>query len=176
MNKDYIFRHTMIKIISNLFFLFVFSSVFGQNDSLILTSQQNNNWLHIIKGLPLDKQLTAINKRLLLNTNIFVREFFPDGIKIKNSVGKRVCGAGKPEIIIGTDLITIDNNTNSSKIVELTKLISENTIKEIKILDGDDQYTLALYGTSGLNGIIIMTPTKNKYSKRFRQINSELNK
>jgi hypothetical protein len=167
----------MMKITSTLFFLLYLSflSAFGQTDSLILTSEQNIKWLNSLKGMSLEKQLTTINKRLLSDTNIFVSEYYPDAIKVKDSMGKRVYGDGKPVIIIGADLIAINNKTNAGKIVELTNLISVNTIKNIKILDGNDQQTLAIYGTSALNGIIVMSLTKNKYSKRFHQFSSNQN-
>jgi len=67
--------------------------------------------------------------------------------------------------------IAIENNTKSTKIVELSKLISESTIKGVVILSGNESDTIALFGSRGIGGVIIMTSTKKKYSKKFQQIN-----
>jgi hypothetical protein len=162
----------MMKKVSRLFFLFCLSflSTFGQTESLILSREQNNNWLDSLKVLTLDKQLSAINRRLLADTNIFVKKYYADRIKLKDSLGKRVYGDGKPIIIIGADYIAINNNTKSKNIVELTMLLTKNTIKKISILDGNDPKTIAIYGSSGLSGIILMTLTKEKYSKYFSNL------
>ena len=156
-----------------LLFCVTFSEAFGQTQKLILTIEQNNKWIDSLKTLTPDKQLTTIKERLLADTNVFVRKFYPDGIKVVDHIGNRVYGDGKPTFIIGGYSIFIDNKTETNKIVGLTQLLTKEYIKQISILSGKDPATTAIYGSSGLSGIIVMTLTKEKYLKRFRQFNSK---
>ncbi|HEV8506070.1 MAG TPA: hypothetical protein VGQ53_11740 [Chitinophagaceae bacterium] len=121
--------------------------------------------------MPLPDQLSAIRKRLLSDTNIFVKEGHPDRIKTIDSLGARVYGETRPVIMVDGMNISIDNNTKSTKIVELSKLISESTIKGVVILSGNEPETIALFGSRGIGGVIIMTSTQKKYSKKFRRLN-----
>ena len=152
-----------------------FSSAFGQTKNLILTSEQNNNWLDSLKTLELDQQLLTIKDRLLADTNVFVRQFYNDRIRIVDQIGNRVYGDGKPTIIVDGYPMIIDNKTETKKIISLTELLTVDNIKEIGILSGNDPATTAIYGSSALNGIIVMTLTKKKYLKKFRQLNLKPN-
>ncbi len=164
-------------IILRLFLLIcvTFSTAFGQEQKLILSYEQNNKWIDSLKTLALDKQLITIKERLLADTNVFVRQFYPDGIKVVDQIGNRVYGDGKPAFVIGEYSIFIDNRTEKNKIVDLTQLFTKDYIKQITILSGNDPKTTAIYGSSGLSGIIVMILTKKKYLKRFRQLNTKSN-
>jgi hypothetical protein len=169
----------MILKVANLFFSFciLFLSASGQPDSLVLTHEQNINWLNELKRMPLDKQLSAINKRLLSDTNVFIREYYPDGIKGNDKPLNKVYGTEKPMIVIGeVGGVPINNNTKPGSILELTNLFSLNTIKIVNILNGDDPKNIAIFGTFGSGGVVIMTLTKSKYKKKFRRINFKQDK
>jgi len=160
-----------------LFFLIFLSlaSALGQKQNLILTTEQNNKWLDSLKIYSLDSQLLTIKDRLLSDTNVFVRQFYNDRIRVTDSLGNRVYGDGKPTLIIGGYPMIIDNGTQNSKIINLTKILTPTYIKEINILSPNDPGTTAIYGSPGRNGIILMTLTKNKYSKSFRRLNLKSN-
>lgn len=161
----------MTSISRLIFFLcLISSSAFGQTKNLILTSEQNINWLDSIKSLTLDKQLTAIKQRLLSDTNVFVRRSYPDGIKVIDQIGDRVYGDGKPFIIIGGYPMIIDNKTETKKINGLTELLDTVKIKTISVLSPNDPAMSALYGNSVQNGIIVMTSTRKKYLRYFRKL------
>jgi hypothetical protein len=157
-----------------LFLLFInFQTAVSQTKDLILTREQNNKWLDSLKKLSLDKQLLTIQNRILSDTNVYVRQFYADRIKIIDSLGDRVYGDGKPTLIIGGYAMIIDNKTPTNKVVSLTKLLTTNYIKTIFILSPNDPAATAIYGSAGQFGIIVMTVTKRKYAKTFKRL--ELN-
>ena len=158
--------------ISRLIFLLciVFSSAIGQTQNLILTREQNNKWLDSVKILKLDPQLLAIKDRLLSDTNVFVRQFYADRIKIVDQTGNRVYCDGKPLIIIGGDPMIIDNKTETKKTIALTQLLDTINIKTIFVFSGNDPAMSAIYGNSAQSGILVMTLTRKKYLKKFRQL------
>jgi hypothetical protein len=161
----------MIKILSFTFILcLLFPSAFGQTQHLILTTEQNAKWSDNLKTLSLAQQLLTINDRLLSDTNVFVRQSYPDRIKVTDSLGSRVYGDGKPTLIIGGHVMIIDNKTQTNKIVSLTKLLTPTYIKTIFILGPNDPAATAIYGSTGQFGIIVMTVTKKKNTKQFKRL------
>jgi len=144
-------------------FLTTFLSVNGQIQNLILSREENGKWLDSLKTLSLDQKLLMISERLLTDTNVFVRQPYNDRIKVDEKVGNRVYGDGKPTLIIGGYPMIIDNKTATNKILNLTKYLTTECIKEISILSPSDPATTAIYGSPGLSGIIVITLTKKKY-------------
>lgn len=161
---------TRILNILILVFLSTFLPEYGQTQNLILTKEQNSKWLDSLKTLTLDQQIIKIKERLLADTNVFVRQFYNDRIKVDEQVGNRVYGDGKPTLIIDGYPMIIDNKTGTNKIVALTKHLTTEFIKEINILSANDPSTTAIYGSSGMSGIIVMTLTKKKHIKKFRKL------
>ncbi|MGG9960727.1 hypothetical protein [Ferruginibacter sp. SUN106] len=155
-------------------YFFVFSTAFGQLKNLILTREQNNKWMDSVKTLPFDQQLLSIRDRLLADTNVYVRQLYNDRIKtnfkIVDSLGNRKYGDGKPLIIIDDTPFFIDNKTATYKIVKLATLLNQTYIKEVYLVSPNDPAATAIYGYEGRSGIIIMTLTKKKYFKKFKQL------
>jgi hypothetical protein len=161
----------MTKILSLTFLLCLFfPSAFGQTEHVILTREQNSKWLDSLKILPLDQQLLTIKDRLLSDTNVFVRQSYPDRIKVTDPLGSRVYGEGKPTLIIGGYAMIIDNKTQTIKIFNLTKLLTPTHIKTIFILSPNDPAATALCGSAGQFGIIVMTVTRKKNVRRFKRL------
>jgi len=159
----------------NIFKLFILlcitsSIVSGQTQNIIITREQNNKWLDSLMTQPLNKQLSTLRDRLLSDTNVFVRQYYADRIRVAESLGHRVYGDGKPILIIGGYPIDIDNKTQTNKIIGLTKLLTDTYINELRILSPNDPATTALYGTAGQFGIIVVTLTKKKYAKLFKRL------
>lgn len=165
---------TKILILTCLLCL-VFPNAYGQTQQLILTREENGLWLDSLKKIPLDQQLLRINDRLLLDTNVFVRQSYSDRIKVADSLGNRVYGDGKPILVVGGYIMTIDNRTQTNKIISLTKLLTPTYIKSIFILSPNDPAATALYGNAGQFGIIVMTVTKKKIVKLFKRLELEAN-
>jgi uncharacterized membrane protein YuzA (DUF378 family) len=163
--------------IFRLFFLFclISSIAFGQTQTLILTREQNTKWLDSLKTLALDQQLITIKDRLLSDTSVFVRQFYNDRIRVVDPIGSKVYGDGKPTLVIGGYPMIIDNKTETPKIIGLTKLLTNDFIKNINILSPNDPATTAIYGIAGMSGIIVMTLTKKKHLKKFRKLNLQSN-
>lgn len=166
---------TRILMVAVLVFFSTFLSAYGQTQNLILTREQNGQWLDSLKTLSLDQQLLTINQRLLADTNVFVRQFYNDRIRVDEQVGNRVYGDGKPTLIIGGYPMIIDNKTPANKIVSLTKHLTTELIREISILSPNALATIAIYGSPGLSGIIVMTLTKKKHLRKFRKLKLQSN-
>jgi hypothetical protein len=166
---------TRILIFIVLVFRSTFFYAYGQTENLILTREHNGKWLDSLKTLSLDKQLMTINERLLRDTNVFVRQFYNDRIKVDEQVGNRVYGDGKPTLIIGSYPMIIDNKIPTNKIVSLTKYLTTEFIKGISILNPNDPATTAIYGSAGLSGIIVITMTKKQHLKKFRKLKLQSN-
>ena len=158
-----------------LLFISTFLSAYGQTQNLIITREQNNKWFDSLKTLTLTQQLVTINYRLLTDTNIFVRQFYNDRIRVIDSLGKRVYGDGKPMLIIGGYVMPIDNKTENKKIIALTQLLDTINIKTVLAMSGNDPAMSAIYGNSAQSGIIVMIITKKKYLKKFRKLKLQSN-
>jgi hypothetical protein len=166
----------MTRILSFTFLLcLLFPPVFGQTQHLILTTEQNSKWLESLKILPLDQRLLTIKLRLFSDTNVFVKQRYPDKIKVTDPLGSRVYGEGKPTLIIGGYAIIISNETPTKYIVGLTKLMTPAYIKTIFVLIPNDPATTALYGSAGQYGIIVMEVKKKKHLRQFKQLELEPN-
>lgn len=170
-------RQLLITQIISFTFIFClfFPSAFGQKQRLILTAEENSKWIDSLKILPLDQQLLTINDRLLSDTNVYFRKNYNDRIKIADSLGTRVYGEGKPSLIIGGYAMIIDNKTQKNKIVSLTKLLTPTYINSIFIISPNDPAAIALYGSVGQFGIIVMTVTKKKNVKQFKRLDLKPN-
>ena len=166
---------TTILSIFILLFISTFLSAYGQTQNLIITREQNNKWFDSLKTLTLTQQLVTINYRLLTDTNIFVRQFYNDRIRVIDSLGKRVYGDGKPMLIIGGYVMPIDNKTENKKIIALTQLLDTINIKTVLAMSGNDPAMSAIYGNSAQSGIIVMIITKKKYLKKFRKLKLQSN-
>lgn len=165
-------------IFSIFIFLFIsiFLSAYGQTQNLIITRELNNKLFDSLKTLTLTQQLVTIKYRLLADTNIFVRQFYNDRIRVIDSLGKRVYGDGKPMLIIGGYIMPIDNKTINKKIIALTQLLDTINIKTVLAMSDNDPAMSAIYGNSAQSGIIVMTVTKKKYLKKFRKLKLQSNR
>ena len=170
-------RPLVMKNVSRLIFLFCLtvSSAFGQTQNLILTSEQNNKWLDSLITLPVQQQLMTIKERLIADTNVFIRQSYPDRIRVVDQLGNRVYSEAKPNLIIGGNAMIIDNKTETFKIKGLTELLTIENIKSIHILNPNDPATTAIYGSAGLSGVIVMTLIKKKYLKKFLRLKLKAN-
>ena len=166
-----------MKIFSSLILILclISSSTIGQTQNLILTSEQNNKWLDSLIILPVNQQLVTIKERLLADTNIFLKQSYPDRIRVVEQLGNRVYGEAKPTLIIGGNALIIDNKTESYKIQGLAELLTIENIKSIHILSQNDPAATAIYGSAGLSGIIVMTLTKKKYLNKFLRLKLKAN-
>ena len=62
-----------------------------------------------------DQQLMTIKTRLLSDTNVFVRQSYPDRIRVSDSLGGRVYGDGKPTLIFDGYQMIINNKSLTIK-------------------------------------------------------------
>jgi hypothetical protein len=116
-------------------------------DSLILTEGQNNRWILKLEKEVRSKKLEMIKHRILLDTNIYIRNGYPDRLKVDSEKQKRarIEGYGKPLLIFnGQFPADINNNTKNKSIIKLTSFLIESKIKDILVIK--DIQARALYG------------------------------
>jgi TonB-dependent SusC/RagA subfamily outer membrane receptor len=156
-----------------LIFVTLSLALHGQNsnaDSLIITYQQNNSWLDNVAKLELKDQLKEIKKRILSDTNIYVRQSFTDRIKIEDQYKneKRVQGQCKPIFIVEGQPVYITNGTDNRNIIALTKFLKADNIKKINILR--DQTALAIYGSRAACGVLLISLKNKRTIKKIKNI------
>ncbi len=148
----------------------------AQAQQLILTKEQNDAWILDLDALSLTEKLHTIRLRMLSDTNVFVRQFYPDNIKVKDSLRGKVYGYGKPTFVIGGYLFVFENETESSTIKKVAKYLTPTYIDSVIVLSPNDPATVVLYGLSGQSGILLMTMSNRRYSKIFRDLSRSIKK
>jgi len=140
-------------------------------DSLVLTKEQNDKWILRLEKETKPKQLGIIKSRILQDTNVYIPQYYPDGIKFDNEKarGKRTNGYAKPLLIFNGQLfIYINNDTKSKSITKLTEFLTDRNIKQISILKGTT--ATALYGSRGDCGVILLTTKDKRTLRRIGEI------
>lgn len=130
------------------------------NAQLILTVEENTAWIDRLSAeKELAEQLDILRARILADTNVQVGGAVHGAIlKAKN----RQWGACKPMLIVDGYLIRITDWTDSQAIEDLSRALTTDKIKQLKILE---KPSLAIYGSHSLCGVILLT-AKNKKARR----------
>jgi len=156
-------------VVITLFFLALAVEAQSIQDSLILTESQNDRWFLTLKEKVKSEQLSLIRNRILLDTNVYIRQSYPDRIRIdaEKDRGVRKDGFCKPVLIFNHQGVYISNRTKSKSVLELSRLLTDDKIINVSAMK--DGNTTAIYGTRGACGVILFA-TRNK--KIFKQIES----
>jgi TonB-dependent SusC/RagA subfamily outer membrane receptor len=160
----------MKELLTILIILTSLTSLTAQSigDSLILTREQSDTWIVKVEKEIKSKQLALIRQRILLDTNIYIRQSYPDRIKVdtEKEKGTRTEGYGKPLLVFnGQYFADINNKTKNNSIKELADFLTDRKIKSVSIVK--DTQATAIYGSRAVCGVILLT-TKDK--KTLRQI------
>ena len=140
-------------------------------DSLILTKEQSDRWIIKIKKEIKSKQLDLIRQRILLDTNIYIRQSYPDRIKFDTEKEKRTRteGYGKPLLVFnGQYFADFNNKTKNKSIKELANFLTDNKIKSVSIIK--DTQATAIYGSRAICGVIQLTTKDKKTLKQIKEI------
>lgn len=141
-------------------------------DSLILTKEQSDRWLLILEKEAKLKQLDLIRQRILLDTNIYIRQSYADRIKFDNekAKGTRTYGYGRPLLVFnGQYILDINNRTKNKSIMELADFLNDSRIKNVTIIK--DSQATAIYGTRAVCGVFLLTTKDKKTFKQIKEIN-----
>lgn len=111
-----------------------------------------------------------ITERLLSDTNVYVRTSHPDGIIVKDSLGSRVYGDGKPLLMVEDVHLSINNRTETKKIEKLVELLNITDIKSIIVVKGRDPEAMAIYGSGAWSGVIQVKLKEKKEVTKFRKL------
>jgi hypothetical protein len=154
-------------------FIFVAITLCGQveGNDLILTQEQNANWFIQLEQIELKNQIELINKRILLDTNVFIPPNRTDRYLTDNLNG-RLSGYCKPVIVAGGVPIYIENRTKISDIKRLTDLLNLKTINSIEIISGDK--AKAIYGSKGGCKALIVTLRKKSTKRKLEKLEMKM--
>jgi hypothetical protein len=142
----------------------------NNSDTLIITLDENKQWLTKFEGKDLKDKLTIIRNRILSDTAIYIRRTFADRIRVEDQYAneKRIKGSCKPLFILGNQPINITNQTSNKQIENLVELINVHNIKDVRILN--DSTAPAIYGSKAICGVIILDPKNKKISKKINSL------
>lgn len=124
-----------MRTLSILFFISIVAELPGQSiDSLIITQEQNEQWLDKLERENLEGKVAMIRKRTLLDTAIYVRQSFSDRIKIEDQYKneKRVEGSCRPLLVFDGQPVHITNGTGKEQIKDLADILNTTYIKEVR--------------------------------------------
>lgn len=135
------------------------------NAQLILTVEENTAWIDRLSAeKELAEQLDILRARILADTNVQV------GGAVHGAVFKaehRQWGVCKPMLIVDGYLIRITDWTDSQAIEDLSKALTTDKIKQLKVVE---EPAGAIYGYSARCGVILLTPINRKAKKLFLKI------
>lgn len=165
-----------MKIFIKTFLLIIINySVFAQGiPDLVLTKEQNEKWFDELEKMDLGNQLTSIKERILQDTNVYIKRYYPHGITPVNESkpGNRITGCCKPLFIFGNKVdffIKFGNKTLNRTASELATFITEDEVVKIQIIRNAS--AAALYGQRGSEGGVIIFTIENKESlDRIKEI------
>ncbi|MDN4164453.1 hypothetical protein QWY31_03015 [Cytophagales bacterium LB-30] len=135
-----------------------------------MTEEENKTWTAKLRTeKELNKQLDLLRNRILADTNVYVM-IFGDRVFLKTDRDKQKSdGLCRPLLIVDGQPIYINNGTPTKKIKELVNILTIDNIKGLSV--ADDKQATALYGSTGLCGLIALTPKNKKVKKELLRIN-----
>jgi TonB-dependent SusC/RagA subfamily outer membrane receptor len=140
-------------------------------DSLVLTEEENENWILNLEKETKIKQLDLIRKRILLDTIIYLRQGLPDRIKINYEKGKGVRTEGQGRVLLVFNrqyLAYINNKTRGQSVAKLTSYLTDNKIEGISIIRNPQ--ASAIYGSRAAYGVIILTTKNEKILRQIKEL------
>jgi hypothetical protein len=174
--------HSFTKYTATLLLFFLSITIVAQNYSaknsnssgLILSENQNKQWINHIDTLSISAKIDAIIKRMYLDTNIYVRTK-GDVIKYDSSfkIHKEI-GCCKPIVSVNGKILEfyyfktlrsyLITNTNLKAFIDFLKLA---TVYSIDVLDSEKAQQI--YGDYGDGGAILIKITDRKSKANFRK-------
>ncbi len=156
-----------LQVLSIVIGLFTYGQAHGQ---LILTEEENKAWIEKIRTeKELNKQLDLLRNRMLADTNVYVM-IFGDRVILKTDKDKqKVDGLCRPLIFVDGQPIYIKNGTSTKAIKKLVNSLTDDNIKGLSV--ADDNQATALYGSTGLCGLIALKSKNKKVKKELLKIN-----
>ena len=137
------------------------------SDSVITTKDQSLEWLSKLEETKkLDVQLTMLQHRILLDTNLFVRSF-GDRVFISTDTSK-IKADCRLMLVVDSRLYYFENNTESKKIQEFTNYLTTANIRSLEVLDREN--VAAIYGSQGIFGLVSLQTLNRRTSKRMAKI------
>ena len=147
-----------------IIFLFGLLTCGQVNGQLILTEEENLNWINKLRD---EKELTIrleiIKARLLADTNVYVKNL-GDRVTFKTAKNEnKKDGLCRPILLVEGYFISLTNDTEKQTVEDLVKELTIKNIKQLEIVDGEK--AKSLFGQNGWCGVVMMTTTNKKAKK-----------
>ena len=159
-------------------FLFLPFFTFGQSSDkskLILTREDNNEWLDSFQDLNDNEIRNRLSNRILLDTNTYVLQPNPDAhirkaqvdskVSVDSSKSRTEC---RPLIIIDNQPFSFKDRASKEKIERLAEIISEGQFKNTKILR--DANATAIYGARARCGAFILETDSHQTRQNLKEL------
>jgi len=165
-------------------------NAFGQISDLISSKNQSEKWVDSLKNQTLSIQLKMISDKFLSGstTKSYYYQDFTDSIKNEvpnlkkdtNFIGitcqetltrKPYFVRGPILIIVPKNYIYINDKTDNKIIAELCKLLKSENISSLTIIKPETSEVL--FGGPGIEGTILLYPSKKKIFNKFKKLKLE---
>lgn len=159
-------------------FLFLPLCSFGQSSDkpdVILTREENNEWLDNFQDLSDDKIRDRLSNRILSDTNTYILQPNPDAhirraqvdskVSVDSSKYRTEC---RPLIIIDYQVISFNYRTSIEKIERLADIISEGKFRNTRILR--DAHATAIYGAGAICGAFILETDSHQTRQNLEEL------
>lgn len=134
------------------------------NGQLILTEEENLDWIEKLRSeKELERRLTILRTRILVDTNVYVRPLGDREILKTNKNRNKEFGLCRPAIVIEGYYINITNDTDPTIVENFAKELTTDNIKQFEVVDGEKAKTL--FGQNGWCGVVLLTTTNKKAKK-----------
>lgn len=139
---------------------------------LILTDEQNKKWLDSLRSISLDKQLNLILERIVLDTNVFIKYSYADGLRKDYTSQEKTKfeGCCKPIIIIEptNTVFRFDDKFETinlfEKVTSFKDILNKIIVDEVRM--SPQNKAVVLWGSSAENGAIVLK-VSDKHSLRL---------
>lgn len=154
--------------------LFLITHVTIGQGKLILTAEENENWILQVEQASLADQLQLIRERLAADTNVFVRINAPDRLTIRDQSrnGRKKEATARPLIAFSGKckfiVPNINDDSDYASILQLTSLITPNNIQTIQIMKGPG--AAAIYGSRAAGGVFILHVKRKSICRKISSI------
>ena len=152
-----------------------FYQLHGQINEIILTKEQNEQWIKEFKAAEIVERKFMLINRIANDTSVNVSFPYSDRLTpdYHNFDKKKPTGYCKPLLIIDFNQFAFTNRTYRKKIEQIIDVLHDGRFKKIEILN--DKNAFAIYGQRAECGIIVLESANRKTRKKVNKIKTEHN-
>lgn len=157
-----------MKYFFTVFIFFTATSFFAQDSEVIITPEQNAQWLHELKDRDLAEKLEMIKWRWGADTAVV---YYPTAIPHEKASGDIRKTKSLPLYLFvnrGNKLIIFPSNPTPEVIAEVSKMLIPKNIPEVLVQTEPKE--VVIYGTRGLSGIIYLKVPEDSIYEGLKEV------